>query len=148
VFTRHLSLGLLSLALAAFSPAASAQTWSPEQQELWRLEELQWKLAAAKDASWIEKMVHPNLSYWDKNWPGPLQQRERHGPPAGTLPDLDQHHRQRGGHPLPLFGRAGELQEGTGNGDRSVHGRAGQGWRTMAVHHLGRRGRPEEVARK
>lgn len=71
MFTRHLSLGLLSLALAAFSPAASAQTWSPEQQELWRLEELQWKLAAAKDASWIEKMVHPNLSYWDKNWPGP-----------------------------------------------------------------------------
>jgi ketosteroid isomerase-like protein len=59
VFTRRLSLGLLSLALAAFSPAASAQTWSPEQQELWRLEELQWKLAAAKDASWIE------------NWPGP-----------------------------------------------------------------------------
>jgi hypothetical protein len=71
VFSRYLSLGLLSLALAAFSPAASAQTWSPEQQELWRLEELQWKLAAAKDSSWIEKMVHPNLSKWDKNWPGP-----------------------------------------------------------------------------
>jgi len=68
---RYLSLGLLSLALAAFGPEASAQTWSSDQQEIWRLEEQQWKLAAAKDSSWIETMVHPSLSYWDSAWPAP-----------------------------------------------------------------------------
>jgi len=68
---RRLTLGLVTLAFLAFAPAVPAQTWTPEQQEIWKLEELQWKLAAAKDSSWIEKMVHPNLSYWDKNRPGP-----------------------------------------------------------------------------
>jgi hypothetical protein len=68
---RYFTLGLVSLAVLAFAPAVPAQTWSAEQQEVWKLEELQWKLAASKDSSWIEKMVHPNLSYWDKNWPGP-----------------------------------------------------------------------------
>ena len=65
---RHLSL---ALALAAFAGAASAQTWSAEQQEVWRLEEQQWKMAAEKDLSWIDKMVHPNVSYWDTDQPGP-----------------------------------------------------------------------------
>ena len=46
---RHMTLGLAALAVLAFAPAAPAQTWSPEQQEVWKLEELQWKLAAAKD---------------------------------------------------------------------------------------------------
>lgn len=55
----------LPLALALVASAASAQTWSAEQQEIWKLEEQQWKMAAEKDASWIDKMVHPNLSYWD-----------------------------------------------------------------------------------
>lgn len=53
------------LALVLVASAASAQTWSAEQQEIWKLEEQQWKMAADKDASWIDKMVHPNLSYWD-----------------------------------------------------------------------------------
>jgi hypothetical protein len=51
--------------LAISSAAAAAQTWNAEQQEIWKVEELQWKMAAAKDNSWIEKMAHPNLSYWD-----------------------------------------------------------------------------------
>ena len=53
------------LALALVASAASAQTWSAEQQEIWKLEDQQWKMAADKDASWIDKMVHPSLSYWD-----------------------------------------------------------------------------------
>ena len=61
---RRLCLSL-PLALALVASAASAQTWSAEQQEIWKLEEQQWKMAAEKDASWIDKMVHPNLSYWD-----------------------------------------------------------------------------------
>jgi len=51
--------------------AASAQTWTPEQQELWKLEEKQWQMAKDKDLSWIETMVHPNLSYWGADSPVP-----------------------------------------------------------------------------
>lgn len=68
---RRFSVSLLSLALAVFAGAASAQTWSPEQQEIWKLEEQQWKMSKEKDLSWIDKMVHPNLSYWDVGQPGP-----------------------------------------------------------------------------
>ena len=68
---RSCSLILVSLALAAFGNAASAQTWTPEQKEIWDLEAKQWKMAKDKDLSWIDTMVHPNLSYWDVDQPGP-----------------------------------------------------------------------------
>jgi ketosteroid isomerase-like protein len=64
-------LGLLFLAMTAYTAAVSAQTWSPEQQEIWRLENQQWSMAAAKDTSWIVTMVHPNLSFWGTNDPMP-----------------------------------------------------------------------------
>ncbi len=51
--------------------AAMAQTWSAEQQEIWKLEEKQWQMAKDKDLSWIETMVHPNLSYWGTDSPVP-----------------------------------------------------------------------------
>jgi len=50
---------------------ASAQTWSAEQQEIWKFEEQQWQMAKDKDLTWIDKMVHPNLSYWDVDQPSP-----------------------------------------------------------------------------
>ncbi len=59
------------LAFAVCASAASAQAWSTEQQEVWKVEDLQWKMAKAKDASWIDKMVHPNLSYWDNDQVAP-----------------------------------------------------------------------------
>ncbi|MBC7789716.1 MAG: nuclear transport factor 2 family protein [Anaerolineae bacterium] len=62
---------LVPFALAALANSAAAQTWSTEQQEVWKLEEQQWKMAAAKDASWIDKMVHNNLSYWDNDQVAP-----------------------------------------------------------------------------
>lgn len=61
----------LSLALVGFASAASAQTWSPEQQEIWRFEEQQWNMGKEKDLSWVDTMVHPNLSYWSTDQPGP-----------------------------------------------------------------------------
>ena len=64
-------IGSVLLAVAAHTSTAVAQTWTQEQQELWRLEEQQWKMAAAKDPSWMESMVHPNISYWDTDQPGP-----------------------------------------------------------------------------
>src|SRR5512139_2665099 len=51
--------------LGAFGGTASAQTWSAEQQEIWKFEELQWQMARDKDLSWVDKMVHSNLSYWE-----------------------------------------------------------------------------------
>jgi hypothetical protein len=59
------------LALVAVAGTASAQTWSPEQAEIWKLEEQQWQMAKDKDLSWIDKMVHPNLSYWDRDQQSP-----------------------------------------------------------------------------
>ncbi len=67
----RLTLAIACLALVAFAPSVPAQTWSKEQQEIWKLEEQQWKLSAAKDSSWIETMVHPNLNYWNSAWPAP-----------------------------------------------------------------------------
>jgi hypothetical protein len=54
-----------------FVSGASAQTLNAEQQEVWRLEVQQWQMAKDKDITWIDKMVHPNLSYWDVDQPGP-----------------------------------------------------------------------------
>ncbi len=68
---RFISLCLLSLAAGAFAGAASAQTWSAEQQEIWRFEEQQWKMAAAKDLTWVDTMVHANASVWGTAQPGP-----------------------------------------------------------------------------
>jgi len=62
--TRHIWLSL-PLALVLLGTPAFAQTWNADQQELWKLEELQWKMSADKDLTWIEKMVHPNISFWD-----------------------------------------------------------------------------------
>jgi hypothetical protein len=64
-------LGLLLLALATQAGTSVAQTWSPEQQEIWRLEDQQWKMNAAKDLTWIDTMVHANLTFWDTAFPGP-----------------------------------------------------------------------------
>ena len=68
---RLLALAAFSLGLAAFAGGASAQSWSPEQQELWKVEEQQWKMAAAKDSSWMDSMVHPSLRYWETGDPMP-----------------------------------------------------------------------------
>jgi hypothetical protein len=63
--------GLVVLVVVAFAAAAPAQTWTPEQQEIWKFEELQWKLNMEKDATWIDKMVHPNISVWEAGRPMP-----------------------------------------------------------------------------
>jgi len=71
MFKRVLALAAVSIALAGFAGGAAAQTWSAEQQEVWQLEQQQWKMAAAKDLSWIDTMVHPNMRYWETGDPMP-----------------------------------------------------------------------------
>lgn len=63
--TRIASLAILGLWIGAYAGVAAAENWNAEQQEIWALEEQQWKMAAAEDMTWIESMVHPNLSYWE-----------------------------------------------------------------------------------
>ncbi len=74
----QLEVSMISRALVVFVAClmllvtgASAQTLTAEQQEVWRLEEQQWQMAKDKDITWIDKMVHPNLSYWDVDQPAP-----------------------------------------------------------------------------
>lgn len=62
---------LFALAAATLSQGAAAQNWNAEQQEIWNLELQQWKMSAAEDLSWIETMVHPNISYWETGAPMP-----------------------------------------------------------------------------
>jgi hypothetical protein len=71
MFKRIASLTIFSLALCGISGAALAQAWNAEQQEVWQLEQEQWKASAAKDLTWIDTMVHPNLSYWETGQPMP-----------------------------------------------------------------------------
>jgi hypothetical protein len=84
---RHLFVVLM---MAGFASAASAQTWSPEQQEIWQFEEEQWRMSAEEDASWVDTMTHPNLSYWSVDQPGPQNKESlarwvRYGNASGTV---------------------------------------------------------------
>lgn len=65
------SLSICTLILLSIAGTAGAQTWNAEQQALWNLEQQQWKMSAAKDGSWIEKMVHNNLRFWGTGSPMP-----------------------------------------------------------------------------
>lgn len=60
--------GIVSLSCFLFlavGATAMAQSWSPEEQEIWKFEEKQWQMAQDKDTAWIDNMVHDNLSYWE-----------------------------------------------------------------------------------
>jgi hypothetical protein len=87
--SRRVFLGLLCLMLL-LPTLSSAQTWTAEQQEVWKLEEQQWQMSKDKDSSWIDKMVHPIISYWDVDQPGPqnkasLQRWNRHNNSNATV---------------------------------------------------------------
>ena len=56
-----------ALSLAVFTGSAFAD----DQQDVWKVEQLQWKLAASKDTSWIDTLVHPNLRMWENGAPMP-----------------------------------------------------------------------------
>ena len=71
MFTRIVSSVVASLAICVFAGPASAQALSPEQQEIWKVEQQQWKMDAAKDMSWIDTLVHPNLRFWETGAPMP-----------------------------------------------------------------------------
>src|SRR5271157_5997792 len=71
MFTRMMSLTAALLVLGTLAGAASAQTSSPDQQEVWKVEQQQWKMSAAKDSSWIDTLLLPSLRYWETGAPMP-----------------------------------------------------------------------------
>jgi len=71
MFRKFLSVAAVSLAICGFASTAAAQNWAADQQEVWQFEQQQWKMAAAKDVSWIDTMVHPNMRFWETGSPMP-----------------------------------------------------------------------------
>jgi hypothetical protein len=65
MFNRMVTIAATVLAAYSALGTASAQEWSPEQQEIWKFEQQQWKMSAAEDLSWIDTMVHPNMRFWE-----------------------------------------------------------------------------------
>ncbi|HME38285.1 MAG TPA: nuclear transport factor 2 family protein [Steroidobacteraceae bacterium] len=69
--TRTVSMVAGALMLCAMAGFASAQALSADQQEIWKVEHQQWKMAADKDLNWIDKLLHPNMQFWETGAPMP-----------------------------------------------------------------------------
>ena len=62
----------LLLTLALLLPLATqAQTWSPEQQEVWKVVADSWVAETERDATWYEQFVHPSFHGWTMDTPHP-----------------------------------------------------------------------------
>ena len=89
MITQKGSMAAVAFVLCALTGGALADTGTADQQEVWKVEQQQWKMAAAKDDSWIETLVHPNLRYWESGAPMPrdrasLKHWTRYGNESGT----------------------------------------------------------------
>jgi hypothetical protein len=71
MINRMVSMAAAAAALCALAGGALADAGSTDQQEVWRVEQQQWAMAAAKDDSWIETLLHPNLHFWETGAPMP-----------------------------------------------------------------------------
>jgi len=78
-----------ALAAALSLAVSTGGAFADDQQDVWKVEQLQWKLATSKDSSWIETLVHPNLRMWETGAPMPrdkasLQRWARYDNANGT----------------------------------------------------------------
>jgi hypothetical protein len=64
---------LIALATAALLQPwqAAAQTWSPQQQEVWGVVQAQWQASMAKDTGWMERFLHSDFRGWGADEPAP-----------------------------------------------------------------------------
>ena len=69
--TRILTNAVALCTLCILMGQAFGAEWSAEQQEIWKVEQQQWDMDAAKDASWMDTMLHANLRYWETGAPMP-----------------------------------------------------------------------------
>ncbi len=63
-----------NIALCVFASPLVAQTWSSEQQAVLGVVEQSWVADLAKDATWIDRLTHPELLSWSKDYPVPHDQ--------------------------------------------------------------------------
>ena len=63
--------GAALLLLYSFSGPASAQTWSADQQEIWKIEQAMWAMDSAHDLKWIDTYVHLDSTSWGIDKPVP-----------------------------------------------------------------------------
>jgi hypothetical protein len=62
------------LTLALLLPLATqAQTWSPEQKEVWKVVADSWVAETERDANWYEQFVHPSFQGWSMDTPHPVE---------------------------------------------------------------------------
>lgn len=78
-----------ALAAALSLAVSTGRAFADDQQDVWKVEQLQWKLATSKDTSWIDTLVHPNLRMWEHGAPMPrdkasLQRWARYDNSNGT----------------------------------------------------------------
>ena len=62
---RKVPMFAVSLMLCAMTCVVSAQALSSDQQEIWKVEHQQWQMTKEKDISWIDKLLHPNMQFWE-----------------------------------------------------------------------------------
>ena len=61
-----------AIAAVLFVPlAAQGQSWSPQQQEVWKVVVDSWEAIRAEDVEWSDKWVHPNAVVWSDQNPMP-----------------------------------------------------------------------------
>jgi hypothetical protein len=69
---RRLAMVVTLATAALLQPwQASAQTWSPQQQEVWSVVQAQWQAGMAKDAGWMDRFLHRDFRGWGADEPAP-----------------------------------------------------------------------------
>jgi hypothetical protein len=78
---------LVTLATAALLQPwqASAQTWSPQQQEVWTVVQAQWQAGMAKDAGWMERFLQLHRYAGEGEQPVAVPRLERGDTPCGPV---------------------------------------------------------------
>ncbi len=64
-------IALTSFCLLLFTLPLFGQTWSPEQREVLAVVEESWEADLAEDATWVDRLTHPNLLSWGRDYPMP-----------------------------------------------------------------------------
>lgn len=65
--------GVVSALVFLLPVTAQAQTWSPEQEEVWKVVEASWVASDTdRDPGWYDEFVHPEFRGWSMARPNPL----------------------------------------------------------------------------
>ncbi len=63
-----------NIALCVFASPLVAQTWSSEQQAVLAVVEQSWVDDLGEDATWVDRLTHPELLSWGDDYPVPRDQ--------------------------------------------------------------------------